>query len=290
MPVLGERNAGDALPLVGRDGLLRTITWRLGRNESLALYGGPQLGKTSCLMELKQRLDGDMMKSRYLDLANPKDRDALLADVPDLPSPIDLLDNCDALCEGGGPIPDFANRWPGWRGVLAGGRRWHDTMAGREWGSGLRRMPLAVLLDKDARHLLRASRLGEPGESILGLAGTHPYVLNVMCRRTRDVAADTDVAMIWSQVCETLAPFFADLVQQLKSPIEHALLEYLVRLARPVNPRTAAVALGQTTLKPVVDVLCWLGAISRCIRNDEATLFANSLLFNRWYVDHVTGT
>ena len=261
--------------------------WRLGRHESLAVFGGPKLGKTSFLLDLNQRLDRDAMTSRYLDLDNADDQKMLLAGVLDPPIGIYLLDNCDALCEKRGAIRDFLSRSSGSPAVMAGGRRWHDRVSADGWASELRQMPLAVLLDKDARQLVHASHLSERVASVLALAGSHPYVLNVLCTQDRDFNADADVAAVWSEVSEMLTPFFRRVVQQLKTPIEHRLLHYLVRLAEPVNPQTAAEALGETTLKPVADMLCWLGVISRCIRNDEATLFANSMLFNRWYMEYV---
>ncbi|HIC04653.1 MAG TPA: hypothetical protein EYG58_02190 [Nitrospirales bacterium] len=289
MDFVSQHNTGTSRPLVGRDGMLRNVMWRLGRHESLVVFGGPKLGKSSFLLDLNQRLDRDAMTSRYLDLDNADDQEMLLAVVPDPPIGIYLLDNCDALCEKKGTIRDFLSHSSGLRVVMAGGRRWHDEVSVNGWASELRRIPLAVLLDKDARQLVCASHLNEQVESILALAGTHPYVLNVLCAQDRDFNADADVAAVWSEVSEMLAPFFLNVVQQLKTPIEHRLLHYLVRLAAPVNPQIAAEALEQTTLKAVADMLSWLGVISRCIRNDEATLFANSALFNLWYVEHVAG-
>jgi hypothetical protein len=60
-------------------------------------------------------------------------------------------------------------------------------------------------------------------------------------------------------------------------------LTYLIEADKPVNPREVARAFGLPTIKPVADTLCSLGMVGRWIRDEEATLSANSRLFNEWY-------
>ena len=47
-----------------------------------------------------------------------------------------------------------------------------------------------------------------------------------------------------------------------------------------MNPRDAAHALGQDSIKATADVLCFLGLISRWNLADGAVLHANCRLFN----------
>jgi len=273
--------------LVGRDGVIRNMIWRLGRGESLALYSGPGLGKTSLLLELNKRLDEHAIPAHYYDLGVVGSQDILRRDDSNQYDVVLLLDNCDVLVNDPSRIQDVLQREsiPGM--VLAGGRSWYGMFCQQDWAKTLRWMPLGVLLDKDASALVRSSRWSEQAELILTHAGTHPHILHLFCQQVGPLDVDMDSTTILSQVGAACEPIFPKWIQQMKEPIEHELLRYLVERAAPVNPQVAARALHQATIKPVADILCWLGLISRCIRNDEATLFANCGMFNTWYMKHV---
>ena len=66
--------------------------------------------------------------------------------------------------------------------------------------------------------------------------------------------------------------------------MEHAVLAHLIHVAKPVNPREVARMVELPTIKPIADTLCYLGLISRWIRDEEARLSASCQLFNEWYV------
>ncbi len=71
----------------------------------------------------------------------------------------------------------------------------------------------------------------------------------------------------------------------MRDPLEHKVLSYLIGMAKPVNLKEVALAVGMSTIKPIADALCSLGLASRWIRDEEATLSANSRLFNEWYLE-----
>ena len=273
--------------LVGRDGLIRNMLWRLGRGESLALYSGPRLGKTSLLLELHKQLWNDGVSAAYVDCVLATDQEKLRMDASHQHDTILLIDNCDLFVNDPARIHDLFPRAARTGTVFAGGRSWYEFFCQHDWGKALRRIPLAVLLDKDAWVLLNGLGWPDDDESIVTHGGTHPHILHLICQQAAFLDSDLKGTNILLQLRVALDPFFVTCMQELNAPLEHKLLRFLVDQAVPVNPHVAARALNQTTIKPVADILCWLGLISRCIRNDEATLFANCGLFNAWYRDHV---
>ena len=82
--------------------------------------------------------------------------------------------------------------------------------------------------------------------------------------------------------------FFQLCAKQLQDPLEREVLTYLVEVSKPVNPSEVARAVGRPSIKLIADTLCYLGLISRWIRDEEATLLAHSRLFNEWYMETVT--
>ena len=100
----------------------------------------------------------------------------------------------------------------------------------------------------------------------------------------------SDLSQAIRAVRAKLAPFFLACLQELKEPTERALLDWLITQAKPMNPRDAAHALVQDTIKSTADVLCFLGLISRWNLNDGAMLQANCRMFNDWYLAHIKGS
>ena len=89
--------------------------------------------------------------------------------------------------------------------------------------------------------------------------------------------------------CEKeLRDFFKAVLARIGDGMERRLLDYLIGQERPVNPRQAGKDLGRSDIKPAADTLCYLGMVSRWIRDEEATLSAGCQLFNEWYLkkDH----
>ena len=75
-------------------------------------------------------------------------------------------------------------------------------------------------------------------------------------------------------------PFVKSLLAEIDGGPELRLLRYLIDRGKPVNPGQAQEDTGITNIKPVSDILVYLGAISRWIRDEEATLFAGCRLLN----------
>lgn len=63
---------------------------------------------------------------------------------------------------------------------------------------------------------------------------------------------------------------------------ERRLMRYLIERGQLVNPTLAQSDTGIRDIKTVADRLVYLGAISRWIRNEEATLYAGCHLLNNF--------
>lgn len=272
---------------IGRGGIVKNLVLRCRKRQSVHLYAGPKLGKTSLLLHLRWTLEREGCSASYLDLAEEASREALLAGRWERTDAL-LLDNCDVLLDDRAflarrRVPRTGNGHPPEAIVWSGGRRWREFV--RVGGLGERPLPvpLAIFLDREARELVRPGLTKAQASQVLAHGGTHPYVLKRLRSRIREVGRDGNTERVIPDVQERLGPFFDACLALVKEPTEHALLEYLVGERRPVNPRQAARALDLPTIKPAADVLCYLGLISRWIRDDEATIFANCELFNDWY-------
>src|SRR5207302_9828687 len=139
-PFIPSPATGDAF--IGRRGLVRNLRGRIARGESLAVIGGPKLGKTSLVRTALQRLT---------------DRTVLEIDVGADPSPridvvpgsIVVLDNLDSVADSA--IESLLARVSAAKPasiVVTGGRRLR-TMPGRSGtlaGGPFRGGPRPVLL------------------------------------------------------------------------------------------------------------------------------------------------
>ncbi len=265
---------------------------RLHRRESVLLYGGPKLGKTSLLLHVKWLLEQERLPSsdglpvQYEDLVEAEVRERFLAG--DLQrSSILLLDNCDhllphGLARGKPLVRGKGNGGPSQTIVWAGERAWREFIRNGRSGLKLAPVPLAILLNGEARSLVKPELTTDQVDAILSSGGTHPYVLKLL--RARMIADPTaDPAHLSGAVQDRLAPFFLACLEAVREPIERTLLDYLIRYRGPINPRKAAQALGLPTVKPAADTLCYLGLISRWNLNEGAMLHASCRLFNDWY-------
>ena len=258
---------GDAF--IGRQGLVRNLRRRIARGESLAVIGGPKLGKTSLVRTALEGLS---------------DRTVIEVDCGTGPSPrtdgvsgsIVVLDNLDEVA--GTEIAQLLVRLStaGTAGlVVTGGRRlW--TVLGHsvtETGLNLRLFPLSVLLDGEIRQLI--GRNTNP--SLAAWTGNHPYVTKLLLHYLYD-SEDSDHAVAAGR-CQW-EPFVQRLAADIGEGPERRLLCYLIERGKPVNPAKAQSDTGIRDIKAVADTLVYLGVISRWIRNEEATLFAGCRLLN----------
>jgi hypothetical protein len=136
--VFPDRPAFGATQFIGRVRLAQNLLSRLHQGQSVLLYGGPKLGKTSMLLHLKWLVDQNSGKAEttpafYMDLADEDARKQLLHGPGTRPSPILLLDNCDHLLQeyGVGALRELiqSDRNAGAHAIVwAGAPAWHDAV------------------------------------------------------------------------------------------------------------------------------------------------------------------
>jgi hypothetical protein len=263
---------GDAF--IGRRGLVRNLRGRVARGESLAVIGGPKLGKTSLLRTALQGLTSHTVLEVDVG-ADPSPR------IDVVPGSIIVLDNLDSVADSA--IESLLARVSAAKPasiVVTGGRRLR-TMLGRSGtlaGVSFRVFPLSVLLDGETRRLIGRDK--SPG--LAAWTGNHPYLTKLLLHymdwggdgnhRTLEHAVATGRCQ-WE-------PFVQRLAVESGEGAERRLLCYLIERGKPVNPTLARSDTGIRDLKAVADTLAYLGVISRWIRNKEATLFAGCRLLN----------
>ncbi|HEY3198038.1 MAG TPA: hypothetical protein VGJ57_08490 [Nitrospirales bacterium] len=285
LPVFGSTQ------FTGRRRLVQNLLSRCLRRQSILLYGGPKLGKTSILLQLKWLLDQDCEASSatpaavYVDLSDRATRKQLLLKRGTSPASILLIDNCDYLLKENviDEVHEFIKSAPSVHAaVWAGERPWHDFARDHGWTVDLRPVPLAVLLQGEASELVQPRLTPSQTAAALSAGGTHPYVLKVLSHYMLSLPGDPMSTIPAAR--EHLLPFFQGCRQTIRPGIEEALLKYLIQEARPVSPREASVAIGVAAIKSVADGLCCIGLMSRWNLNEGAMLQANCRIFNDWYL------
>jgi hypothetical protein len=260
-PFTSTPATGDAF--IGRQGLVKNIRWRLGRGESLAVIGGPKLGKTSLV---RTALQGLMRQAVEIDVAVEQPSRAF----NQVRGSIVVLDNLEALPDSA-MSPLLAHLSSARPAVLVatGGHRLRallgasDTMA----RVSFRPIPLSVLLDGETRRLIGPS--GDP--ALADWSGNHPYLTKLLLHYGNNAIVDGRGQ--WE-------PFVRSLLAEVPDGPELRVLRYLIERGKPVNPAEAAADTGIDDIKTVADTLVYLGVISRWIRDEEATLFAGCRLLN----------
>jgi hypothetical protein len=255
---------GDAF--IGRQGLVRNLRARIARGESLAVIGGPKLGKTSLVRTALEGLSDCTVVEVDCGI-DPSPR----LDV--LPGSIVVLDNLDDAA--GQAIASLLARLSaaGTAGfVVTGGRRLRTLLghSGTEAGPNFRLFPLSVLLDGEMRRLI--GRDTSPPH-LAAWTGNHPYLTKLLLHYGDDAVA--------AGRCQW-EPFVQRLAAEIGEGPERQLLCYLIERGKPVNPTKAQSDTGIRDIKAVADTLTYLGVISRWIRNEEATLFAGCRLLNNY--------
>ena len=171
---------------VGREGLVKNLRWRLGRGESLSIYGGPKLGKTSLLLHLSWQLNQPPSPSRsdyppaiYFDLAKETDYKQLLSQQHAARS-IVLLDNCEHLVKKSSPPVLQTKGISTPVMVYAGGREWREFVRSDGLSEKVHSVPLAMFLEKEARLVFDKSLTTEQTSGLFTQTGTHPFMLKVL--------------------------------------------------------------------------------------------------------------
>src|SRR5438445_13648742 len=161
---------GDAF--IGRQGLVRNLRRRIARGESLAVIGGPKLGKTSLVRTALQGLTDYTVLE--IDVgADPSPR------IDVVPGSIVVLDNPDGLADSA--IESLFARVSAAKPasiVVNGGRRLR-TMLGRSGilaGLSFRVFPLSVLLGGETRRLVGR----DPSAALAAWTGNHAYLTKLL--------------------------------------------------------------------------------------------------------------
>ena len=265
-PFFPQPATGDAF--IGRQGLVRNLRGRLADGESVAVIGGPKLGKTSLV---RSSLDG-LSHHRVIEVDF---RQASLPNGDEISGAMLVLDNLDHLP--GETIDLLLQQVSTARPrnmILTGGHRLRALLANPSTLPGLtiRLYPLSVLLDGELRRLV-GHDMAAP---IAKWTGNHPYLSKLFLHYGETALAEG--RQQWQ-------PFLRQLIEEVGKGAERRLLNYLIEYGKPVNPTKAGAETGTEDIKAAADRFVYLGAISRWIRNDEATLFAGCRLLN----DFVTG-
>ena len=231
----------------------------------MAVIGGPKLGKTSLL--------------RYA-LEGLPDRKVIERDLRETPSltgaemsgAILVLDNLDHLPSQKitALLAQMSTAEPSSM-ILIGGHRLRVLLSTTSTLPKLtvRLYPLSVLLDAELRQLVGRNM----DRSIAMWTGNHPYLAKLFLHY-RD-------AML-SEGRQQWEPFVRQLAEEIGGGAERQLLRYLIDYGQPVNPTKAGAETSIDDIKSVADRLVYMGAISRWIRNEEATLFAGCRLLNNF--------
>lgn len=269
---------------------------RLERRESLSIVGGPKLGKTSLLLHLAWQLNQAGLSAKstgpsalYVDVTDEADCQRYRS-RPQNAHAVVLLDNCDSLIEGSILSLSDIKFFQGRPVVFAGARKWREAVREGRFAHKLKSIPLAVFLEKEAPQLFSPDLSEEQQAYVLSYAGTHPFLIKVLQAEFLRQGAQVRPDQVVKEVKNSLSSFFQDCVKQLREPLEHQVLAYVIEADKPVNPREVARAVGLPTIKPVADTLCALGVMGRWIRDEEATLLANSGLFKEWYRETMTSS
>jgi hypothetical protein len=262
-PFMPNPAIGDLF--IGRRGLVRNLRERVASGESLAVIGGPKLGKTSLV---RTALDG-LSNRTVIEIDLGADRSPQLRVVP---GAVVVLDNLDDLADS--VIESLLGRLSAVEAasvVVTGGRRLRTLLglSGTLAGVNFRLYPLSVLLDGETRAL--SGRDASP--SLAALTGNHPYLMKLLLHYGDDAVAASRCQ--WE-------PFVQCLAAEIGEGPERRLLCYLIERGQPVNPALAQSDTGIQDIKAVADTLAYLGVISRWMRNEEATLFAGCRLLNNY--------
>ena len=263
---------GDAF--IGRQGLVRNLRGRIARGESLAVIGGPKLGKTSLVRTALHGLPDHAVLDVDLG-ADPAPR------LDAVPGSIVVLDNLDGLPDSSiAPLLARVSAAGPAGVVVTGGHRLRTVLDHSTTLAGVlfRLFPLSVLLDGETRRLIGR----DTSPPLAAWTGNHPYLTKLLLHygnwEGHGSPRPLDAAIAAGR-CQW-EPFVQRLAADIGEGPERRLLCYLIERGKPVNPTVAQSDTGIRDIKAVADTLAYLGVISRWIRNEEATLFAGCRLLN----------
>ncbi len=157
---------------IGRQGLVRNLRRRIARGESLAVIGGPKLGKTSLVRTVLQGLTDHTVIEVDVG-ADPSPR------IDVVPGSIVVLDNPDSVADSA--IESLLARVSAAQPasiVVTGGRRLRTMLghSGTLADVSFRVFPLSVLLDGETRRLIGR----DTSAALAAWTGNHPYLTKLL--------------------------------------------------------------------------------------------------------------
>ena len=261
---------GDAF--LGRQGLVRNLRGRIARGESLAVIGGPKLGKTSLVRTALHGLDHTVIEIDCGAESSPP--------IDVVPGSIVVLENLDSFADSA--IESLLARVSAAKPtgiIVTGGRRLRAILGhSGTLAVSFRVFPLSVLLDGETRRLIGR----DMSAGLAAWTGNHPYLTKLLLHYMdgeRDENHRTLEHAVAAGRCQW-EHFVQRLAAEISKGPERQLLCYLIERGKPVNPTLAQSETGIRDVKGVADMLVYMGVISRWIRNEEATLFAGCRLLN----------
>ena len=277
---------------------MKNLAGRCSNWQSVLLYGGPKLGKTSLLLQLRWVLERQQTPSwtnpavQYLDLLDEDSRRKFLLGEWDRVQVL-LLDNCDALMAEKDRLAKTMKSYAqggaaGQAVVWAGDCAWYEYAKSAKVELNLQLAPLAVLLNNEARALIGPALQPAQIETALQYGGTHPYVLKALRAQFLAAGPKAGTKAVMRAATKQLVPFFEACAKAME-PGERKLFRWLAKKGKPVNPKEAAKALKISSVKQTADTLCYLGLISRWNLEEGAMLHASCQLFNEWYLSTQRG-
>jgi len=265
MPFISCPATGDAF--IGRQGLIKNLRARILTGESVAVIGGPNLGKTSLVRTALGGLSDRRVIELDLSIASAARLDAFSGAIL-------VLENLDSLSDIAIESLLASTSRVATASVVATGSRRLRTLLGRSGtlaGLRFRLYPLSLLLDGEMRQLIGRDMT----VSLARWTGNHPYLTKLFLHYGDKILSAGRCR--WE-------PFIHQLAAEIGDGPERQLLCYLIECGKPVNPALAGSATGIRDIKAVADTLVYLGAINRCIRSEEATLFAGCRLLNEFII------
>ena len=196
---------------IGRQGLIRNLRGRVANGESVAVIGGPKLGKTSLVRTALQGLSAhkviemDVHEGPPLSCEGMSGAIIVLDNLDHLP-----LDKIDAL------LAHISTAKPG-NMILTGGPRLRTWLNATSLLPKLtvRLYPLSVLLDAELRQLVG----GSMDRSIAMWTGNHPYLTKLFLHYGQHAL---------SQGRQQWEPFVRQLAEEIGEGEERRVLQYLI--------------------------------------------------------------
>src|SRR5256886_5011779 len=252
-PFIPSPATGDAF--IGRRGLVRNLRGRIARGESLAVIGGPKLGKTSLVRTVLRGLTSHTVLEVDVG-ADPSPR------IDVVPGSIVVLDNLDSIADSA--IESLLARVSAAKPasiVVTGGRRLR-TMLGRSGalaGVSFRVFPLSVLLDGETRRLIGR----DTSAGLAAWTGNHPYLTKLLLHYM-DRGGDENHRALEQAVATGRCqwePFVQRLAAEIGEGPQRPLPCYPIQGGKPAKPPPAPSDTATREIKAVPGTLAYICVI-----------------------------